>query len=108
MAGPCEHLVAADARTKAVEPSGPGCEECLASGDQWVHLRLCLSCGHVGCCDQSPNKHATKHFRSTKHPVIRTYEPDEEWAYCYVHDDGVESFPAKRGEAARKHFDPPG
>jgi uncharacterized UBP type Zn finger protein len=108
MPGPCEHLESAAERPKGVTPSGPGCEECLASGDEWVHLRLCLSCGHVGCCDQSPNKHATKHFRKTRHPVIRSYEPEEDWAYCYVDDEGVEVLPAKGAEAARKHYDPPG
>ncbi len=61
-----------------------GCEECLKMGDTWVHLRLCLICGHVGCCDSSKNKHATKHFHSTKHPLIRSIEPGESWIWCYV------------------------
>ena len=61
-----------------------GCEECLASGDTWVHLRLCLECGHVGCCDSSKNKHATKHFHQTKHPIVRSFEPGEDWRWCYV------------------------
>jgi len=61
-----------------------GCEECLRTGSRWVHLRLCLSCGHVGCCDSSPNKHATKHFHGTGHPIVRSYEPGEDWAWCYV------------------------
>jgi hypothetical protein len=104
----CEHLEKADKRAHAAKPSGPGCEECLASGDEWVHLRLCLSCGHVGCCDQSPNRHATKHAHHTHHPVIRSYEPGEDWAYCYPHDLGVEGFDARPGEAAPRHFDPPG
>jgi len=60
------------------------CEDCVKTGDTWVHLRLCLSCGHVGCCDSSKNKHATKHFRSTKHPVMRSIEPGESWMWCYV------------------------
>lgn len=60
-----------------------GCEECLASGGRWVHLRLCLTCGHVGCCDSSPNTHATKHFHATKHPVMRSFEPGEDWSWCY-------------------------
>ncbi|HEX2056987.1 MAG TPA: UBP-type zinc finger domain-containing protein [Actinomycetota bacterium] len=69
-----------------VTPGTTGCEECLASGDRWVHLRLCLSCGHVGCCDSSPNRHATKHYRTTAHPIVRSFEPGEDWAYCYVDD----------------------
>ncbi len=84
----CQHLL--KARDHA--PNTPdGCEECLASGDSWVHLRLCLECGHVGCCDNSKNRHATKHFRATRHPVIRSLEPGEDWRYCYVDDLFVES-----------------
>jgi uncharacterized UBP type Zn finger protein len=60
------------------------CEECVKTGDTWVHLRLCLSCGHVGCCDSSKNKHATKHFHGTSHPLIRSIEPGEHWTWCYV------------------------
>ena len=60
------------------------CEECVKTGDTWVHLRLCLSCGHVGCCDSSKNKHASKHFKSSKHPLIRSIEPGEAWVWCYV------------------------
>ena len=67
-----------------VIPSGEGCLECLQMGDTWVHLRLCLTCGHVGCCDNSKNKHATKHFKSTSHPIIKSFEPGEEWMWCYV------------------------
>jgi uncharacterized UBP type Zn finger protein len=63
-----------------------GCEECLATGGHWLHLRLCLSCGHVGCCDQSPGKHATKHAHATNHPVIQSFQPDEDWRYCYKDD----------------------
>ena len=76
----CTHLQTSDdaaARTK-------GCEECLKSGDDWVHLRRCLHCGHVGCCDSSKGKHATKHYRSTQHPVVQTFEPGEKWTWCYV------------------------
>lgn len=72
-------------------PSGPdpapdtnGCEECLAQGMRWVHLRLCLTCGHVGCCNASEGKHATAHYESTGHPVVRSHEPDETWCWCYV------------------------
>jgi uncharacterized UBP type Zn finger protein len=79
--GACDHLD--DIRD--VEPATPGgCEECLASGSRWVELRLCLSCGHVGCCDSSPNRHATKHFRRTKHPIVRSLAPGQEWRWCYV------------------------
>jgi len=60
------------------------CEDCIKTGDTWVHLRLCTECGHVGCCDSSKNKHATKHFHHTKHPVIRSIEPGESWTWCYV------------------------
>jgi uncharacterized UBP type Zn finger protein len=61
-----------------------GCEDCLRTGDTWVHLRLCLTCGHVGCCDSSKNRHATAHYRSTKHPLVRSIEPGESWVWCYV------------------------
>ena len=79
MAG-CTHLD----EIKNVEPNTEGCEECLKSGDSWVHLRMCLSCGHVGCCDSSPNRHATKHFKHVKHPLMRSIEPGEEWGWCFV------------------------
>ena len=82
MSGPCSHLK----EVKAPAPGSKGCEECLKTGDSWVHLRLCEACGHVGCCDDSKNKHATAHFRSTSHPVIRSFEPGESWRYCYVDD----------------------
>jgi uncharacterized UBP type Zn finger protein len=67
-----------------VRPSADGCEDCLKIGAQWVHLRECLECGHVGCCDDSPNRHATKHFHTTKHPIIRSFEPGESWKFCFV------------------------
>jgi uncharacterized UBP type Zn finger protein len=76
----CEHAV----ELKPVPPRAKGCEECLATGSSWVHLRLCLGCGHVGCCDSSPGQHATKHFQKTSHPVIASFEPGERWAWCYV------------------------
>jgi hypothetical protein len=65
-------------------PSARGCEECLATGGRWVHLRLCLGCGHIGCCDSSPGRHATKHFLASAHPVIQSFEPGETWGWCYV------------------------
>jgi len=104
---PCSELAEAAARPAGVKPSGPGCAECLKAGGVWVHLRLCLSCGHVGCCDNSPSRHATKHFHTTKHPVIRSYEPGEDWGYCYVDEQFTETLPAHPGEAARRHYDPP-
>ena len=77
----CTHLD----RIREVEPRTPdGCEECLRTGDRWVHLRLCLTCGHVGCCDSSPNRHATKHFRATEHPIVRSFEPGEDWRWWYL------------------------
>lgn len=78
----CQHLQTA---AVSVAPKTPqGCEECLQTGDEWVHLRLCLTCGHVGCCDSSKNQHATKHHLATEHPVIQSFEPGELWRWCYV------------------------
>jgi uncharacterized UBP type Zn finger protein len=88
MAKPCSHVT----QVRDVAPRTPeGCEECLQTGDRWVHLRLCMTCGHVGCCDQSKNKHATKHFRATKHPLIRSNEPGEDWMWCYVDEEFIEA-----------------
>jgi len=83
----CAHLN----EIREVTPSARGCEDCLRSGGHWAHLRLCLTCGHVGCCDSSPDKHATKHYHSTKHPMVRSFEPGEEWAWCYVDELFFES-----------------
>jgi uncharacterized UBP type Zn finger protein len=69
--------------------SSPGCEDCLATGGEWVHLRICLECGHVGCCDDSPNRHATAHAQATEHPIIRSLEPGEQWCWCYVDEVGM-------------------
>ena len=80
MATACIHLD----QIHDVTPSAQGCEECLLMGDTWVHLRECLTCGHVGCCDSSKNKHATRHFREAEHPVIRSFKPGEDWRWCYV------------------------
>ena len=60
------------------------CEDCVKIGGTWVHLRLCLTCGHVACCDSSPNRHASKHFRKTEHPLVRSIEPGETWTWCYI------------------------
>ena len=68
-----------------------GCEECMQMGDSWVHLRRCVHCGHVGCCDSSNNKHATKHFHATHHPVVESFEPGEHWRFCYVDRQFAES-----------------
>jgi uncharacterized UBP type Zn finger protein len=77
---PCSHLDT----IRDVTPSSQGCEDCLKIGDTWVHLRECLSCGHVGCCDSSKNTHATKHFQATRHPIVQSFQPDEDWLWCYV------------------------
>jgi hypothetical protein len=76
----CTHLDQAH----DVTPSSTGCEDCLRTGDRWVHLRLCMTCGHVGCCDSSPNRHATAHNHETGHALVRSYEPGEDWWWCYV------------------------
>ncbi|HEX3291338.1 MAG TPA: UBP-type zinc finger domain-containing protein [Gaiella sp.] len=78
----CRHLDTV-AVTELPEPL-EGCEECLKIGGRWVHLRMCLACGKVGCCDNSPNRHATAHFRESGHPLIRSAEPGEDWSWCYV------------------------
>lgn len=77
---PCEHAPA----SASVWPTAPGCEDCLREGMRWVHLRLCLTCGRVGCCDSSPGRHASAHAADTGHAVVRSLEPDETWAWCYV------------------------
>ncbi|HEX9506136.1 MAG TPA: UBP-type zinc finger domain-containing protein [Acidimicrobiia bacterium] len=79
-AAPCSHLI----EIRDVTPSAQGCEDCLRIGDAWVHLRLCLTCGHVGCCDQSKNKHATAHFHAEHHPLIQSFQPGEDWLWCYI------------------------
>ena len=79
MKNACKHLDEVQVTTTSKD----GCEECLKMGDQWVHLRLCMICGHVGCCDSSKNKHATKHYHRIKHPVVRSIEPGESWIWCY-------------------------
>lgn len=80
MATSCSHLDQITITT----PSTHVCEDCVAKGDRWVHLRMCLICGYVGCCDMSKNKHATGHFKSTEHPLIRSIKPRESWVWCYV------------------------
>ncbi len=77
----CTHL---DKAKEVVKARTKGCEECEKIGSDWVHLRLCLTCGHVGCCDSSLHKHGTKHFNETSHPIMRSFEPGESWKWCYV------------------------
>jgi uncharacterized UBP type Zn finger protein len=80
MSPQCRHLD----QIKPVQPRTDGCEECLQSGEDWAHLRLCLTCGHVGCCDDSKNRHASRHHHSTEHSIIRSIEPGEDWRWCYI------------------------
>ncbi len=80
MSDQCKHLD----HIHKVTPSAQGCEECLKIGGQWVHLRMCTECGHVGCCDSSPNRHATKHFHATNHPIMQSFQPGEDWYWCYI------------------------
>jgi uncharacterized UBP type Zn finger protein len=84
----CRHYEQVNQRIKPRTPNG--CEECLQIGSGWVHLRLCLSCGHIGCCDSSPNKHATKHYHQTEHPIIKSFQPGENWEWCYVDEVLIE------------------
>ncbi len=77
----CTHL--AQVELHELPASVDGCEDCLRMGGKWLHLRICLTCGHVGCCDDSPNRHATAHHRTAGHPIIRSLEPGEEWSWCY-------------------------
>jgi hypothetical protein len=81
MAATCEHL---DQIHAAVPEHVEGCEDCMRIGSQWVHLRVCRSCGHVGCCDSSPNRHASAHAASTGHPIMSSLEPGEDWSWCVV------------------------
>jgi len=99
----CSHLEEAE----DIPPRSSGCEECLALGTSWVHLRTCLTCGHVGCCDNSVGRHATRHFQETQHPVMRSFEPDEDWGYCYVDHMFLDSIPARPREAAPVHYEAP-
>ena len=87
MADTCSHLDLIDV---TVEPSGPGCVECLADGGRWVHLRRCATCGHIGCCDSSPARHGSAHAAATGHAIAQSYEPGEDWLWCYVDEVGLE------------------
>ena len=83
----CTHL---DQLRDVTPSTRAGCEDCLKIGARWVHLRLCLTCGHVGCCDDSPNRHATGHFHTSHHPLIQSFEPGEDWVWCYVDEFAME------------------
>jgi uncharacterized UBP type Zn finger protein len=103
----CDHLQAFELpRRRPVVPSALGCEECLETGDPWVHLRLCMTCGHVGCCDDSPNRHATRHFHETRHAVVKSFEPGEQWAWCFVDGELVDEIPAFQAESPSRHYYP--
>ena len=95
MASECAHLN----QIRVTTTDKHVCEDCVKIGDTWVHLRMCLECGHVGCCDSSKNKHATKHFRHSKHPLVRSIEPGEDWVWCYVDE-------LAPGELRANHFVP--
>jgi hypothetical protein len=83
----CSHLDTA----RDVTPSADGCEDCLRIGGTWVHLRVCQTCGHTGCCDNSPNRHATAHYRAqVDHPLVRSFEPGENWWWCYIDELGFD------------------
>jgi uncharacterized UBP type Zn finger protein len=82
----CQHLIGVN----PVPPRTRGCEECLKAGMAWVHLRLCMTCGHVGCCDSSEGRHATQHFHHANHPLMASFEPGERWAWCYVDEMELE------------------
>jgi len=91
MATTCTHLD----DVKLTQTQTRVCNECVQLGDTWVHLRLCLECGHVGCCDSSKNKHATRHFHRTRHPLIRSIEPGERWVWCYVDEMAPGELPSE-------------
>ena len=84
---PCSHLD--QVQITELPASVDGCEDCLRDGGRWLHLRICLTCGHVGCCDSSPGRHASRHADAASHPLIRSLEPGEEWSYCFIDDAGM-------------------
>jgi uncharacterized UBP type Zn finger protein len=95
----CSHLP----QIADVVPSADGCEDCLKIGSSWVHLRLCLICGKVGCCDDSPNRHATKHFHATGHPLMRSFEPGDTWGWCFVDQIVFDPMPTAASQRGRRH-----
>jgi len=82
LSSPCPHV--ATVKIREVNRPAPGCEDCLRTGGRWVHLRECLTCGHIGCCDSSPNRHARKHYAHSQHPIAASAEPGETWAWCFA------------------------
>lgn len=84
---PCDHTD----QIRDVTPSALGCEDCLKTGDAWVHLRICRTCGYVGCCDDSKNRHATAHYHAAGHPIIQSFQPGENWMWCYIDESYVEA-----------------
>lgn len=95
---PCEHVTPEMTEVRVSKPA-LGCVDCLATGTEWVHLRKCLACGVVRCCDSSPMKHATAHFHATGHPIVATAEPTEDWAWCYVDERYMQQVPEMPGAA---------
>jgi Zn-finger in ubiquitin-hydrolases and other protein len=93
----CNHIK----QIHLVTPSGNGCEECLKMGDSWVHLRLCETCGHVGCCDDSKNKHASRHAHQTGHAIVKSFEPGEDWGWCYEDEIYFDELPVNVGDYHR-------
>jgi uncharacterized UBP type Zn finger protein len=91
----CTHLD--EIRITQLPEAVDGCEDCLRTGGKWLHLRICLECRHVGCCDDSPGRHATAHFHSSGHPIMRSLEPGETWSWCFV-DEVAMNIPAVKGE----------
>jgi uncharacterized UBP type Zn finger protein len=91
----CTHIGSVEVTQLPEEVAG--CEDCLTTGDPWLHLRICLQCGHVGCCDDSPNRHATAHAQRSAHPIIRSLEPGEAWSWCYV-DEVALAIPSVHGQ----------
>ena len=85
----CTHLDQVQISDVPTRADVPGCEECLKMGGRWVHLRICRSCGKVGCCDDSPNRHATAHFHEVAHPIVTSIEPGESWSWCYADEAGL-------------------
>ena len=103
MTNPCEHF----SDIRAVDVRSNGCEECRALGSRWNELRVCLSCGHVGCCEDSPHAHALAHFNHTGHPMIASLESDETWGWCYVHSRYFDPMPGplpRKPSALRSFF----